>query len=461
MIKFNKLVLIFLFFLSTIVNSYAACLPSDFKQSNIPINTTTNESLKGKVHVFYDASLSMSGFTKSQPDEVNLYGTILNNLQQVSQSLGTETIYNTFGSRFETIDENRASLVTTQKFYTCTQSAQNCAVKDRISDLSKVLGFAKKKTDSTIIIVTDLFVSTSETLAKNAERLKKPLKEIFNKNQSIGIFGVSSAFNGKISGIPSETGIGYVSYSEATKRPFYIIVIGSGENINFVKAKIEKNQKLQDSIAEDPDTYKFTMITSNVVSKNLNVDKKILDKNLTNINAQSEGYKFQYKDNLPIYEFVTSKKNFELKFDNSDFIVPGSNGVSEYKIEQQLWSLRGSCKKNDKWGKSKRNNFVSHNPDVTDDTLTLNFFENKGLTWGLRWFTFINVYTARNGSSSQDEFKNWDLTDSSAAGHLKSQPKFFKTLNLMTIIEMFNDIANEEFKPTLVASIALNFELEK
>ena len=461
MAQFSKFTLIIIFFWSTIVNSYAACLPTGFKQPDIPINTSVNENLKDKVHVWYDASLSMSGFTKSQSEEVNLFGPILNSLQQASQSLGTETSYNTFGSRFQTIDENRASLVTTQEFYKCDQSAQACVKKDRINGLSKVLGVAKKNTDSTVIIVTDLFVSTSETLAKNAERIKKPLREIFNNGQSVGIFGVSSSYNGKISGIPTEDGLGYVTYSKATKRPFYIIVIGSGENINFIEDKLKKNQKLQDAIAENPDTYKFTMITSNVITENLNTNKKIETKNLTNISSQSEGYKFEYKDNLPIYEFTTSKKIFELKFDNSKFIVPGSNGVAEYKVEEQLWSLRGACKKNDKWGESKRKNLVNVNTEVTDDTLTLNFFEDTKLKWGYRWFMLANVYTARNGSSTQDEFKDWDLTDSDAANHMQSDPKFFKTLNLMNIIEMIDDVANEEFKPTLVASVALNFELEK
>ena len=457
--KFSKTVLIIFFFWSTIVKSYAACLPTGFKQPDIPLNTSVNENLKDKVHVWYDASLSMSGFTKSQSDEVNLFGPILNSLQQASQSLGTETSYNTFGSRFQTIDENRASLVTTQEFYKCTQSAQACVKKDRINGLSKVLSVAKKNTDSTVIIVTDLFVSTSETLAKNAERIKKPLREIFNNGQSVGIFGVSSSYNGKISGIPTEDGLGYVTYSKATKRPFYIIVIGSGENINFIEEKLKKNQKLQDAIAENPDTYKFTMITSNVISENLNTNKKVKDKDLINISSQSEGYKFKYKDNLPIYEFITSKNNFELKFNNSDFIVPGSNGVAKYKIEEHLWSLRGACKKNDKWGKSKRENLVE--PVITDETLTLKFFEDTKLKWGYRWFMLANVYTARNGSSTQDEFKDWDLTDSDAANHMQSDPKLFKTLNLMNIIEMIDDVANEEFKPTLVASVALNFELEK
>ena len=270
MSKYIKYIYVLIFFFSTISNSYAACQPK-FTLPEFPINNSSNQDLKNKVYVWYDASLSMSGFTKSQTDEINLYGPVINSLQKASQSLGTETSYNTFGSRFQTIDENRASLVTTQEFYKCTQSAQACAQKDRVNGISKVLNVAKKNQDSTVIIVTDLFLSTSETLAKNAEKIKSPLREIFNNGQSVGVFGISSSFNGKISGIPTGDGLGYASYSKATKRPFYIIVIGSGENINFIREKLENNQKLQDKLAEEPDAYHFSMITSNVIQTNLNL----------------------------------------------------------------------------------------------------------------------------------------------------------------------------------------------
>ena len=460
MSKYIKYIYVLIFFFSTISNSYAACQPK-FTLPEFPLNNSGDQDLKNKVYVWYDASLSMSGFTKSQTDEINLYGPVINSLQKASQSLGTETSYNTFGSRFQTIDENRASLVTTQEFYKCTQSAQACAQKDRVNGISKVLNVAKKNQDSTVIIVTDLFLSTSETLAKNAEKIKSPLREIFNNGQSVGVFGISSSFNGKISGIPTGDGLGYASYSKATKRPFYIIVIGSGENINFIREKLENNQKLQDKLAEEPDAYHFSMITSNVIQTNLNVDKQITENNLLNINPQSEGYKFKYENNLPIYQFITSEKNFELEFNNSDFQVPGSNGVSDYKIDVDLWSSREtSCKDKNKWAKSKRENLVG-DENITDETLSINVFEDTRLKWGYRWFALLNIYTKKNGSSSQDLFKIWDLNESDAANHLTTEPKTFKTLNLMNLIEMISDVANEEFKPTLVASIALNFELEK
>ena len=134
---------IFFFFIFT-TNVFSVCEP-DFKMPEIPLVSEENENSKNKVYVWYDASLSMSGFTKSQSEGVNLFGPLVNELQRASQSLGTETSYNTFGSRFETIDEDRASLVTTAAFYTCTQSAQACVSKDRINGINKVFNVAKKK----------------------------------------------------------------------------------------------------------------------------------------------------------------------------------------------------------------------------------------------------------------------------------------------------------------------------
>ena len=90
------------------------------------------------------------------------------------------------------------------------------------------------------------------------------------------------------------------------KRPFYIIVIGSGENINFIEEKLKRNQKLQDQLQKTQTHLQHD--TALLISENLNTNKKVKAKDLINISSQSEGYKFEYKDNLPIYEFITSKK---------------------------------------------------------------------------------------------------------------------------------------------------------
>ena len=125
----NLLIIMFCLF-TTIASGSSNCKP-EFQAPKIPATIIDNSNVKDQVNVFYDSSLSMTGFTISQPDETNLFGPIINGLQQISQSLGTETTYNTFGSRLETIDENRASLVTTAEFYRCTQAIQTCEQKDK------------------------------------------------------------------------------------------------------------------------------------------------------------------------------------------------------------------------------------------------------------------------------------------------------------------------------------------
>ena len=207
------------------------------------------------------------------------------------------------------------------------------------------------------------------------------------------------------------------------------------------------------------------MVTSNVISKNLNTNKEITKDNLINVNPEREGYKIEYdENNVPTFRFKISKnaikKGIIFDFNNNDFIIPKSNGVSEYNIEQQLWSLRDpSCKKLN-WGKATLKDFV--NVDYNNkEALSLNFFNKTKMKWGYRYFVLANIYTKKNGTSSQDLFEEWNLTVDDAASFLQQEPKFFKTLNLMNLIEMFNDVANEEFKSTLIVSLTLDFDLEK
>ena len=88
---------------------------------------------------------------------------------------------------------------------------------------------SQKNTDSTVIIVTDLFIYQRNS-CKNAERIKV-LKRNFNNGKSIE-FCISSSYNGKISGIPTEGGEGYL-HTQKQLKGFFIIVIGDGQDINF------------------------------------------------------------------------------------------------------------------------------------------------------------------------------------------------------------------------------------
>ena len=147
-------------------------------------------------------------------------------------------------------------------FYECTGSSQDC--NNQESKIHLPFKSAKSKTNGTFIIVTDLFLSSKQLVGTTKSQLTKPLKSILKKGKSIGIIGVMSSFNGTVYDIPTSTG-GTTSYTDAQKRPFYIIIIGDQKDSNQVKKNL-----VEQHFTDDNDSYKYTLITSTPILQNLN-----------------------------------------------------------------------------------------------------------------------------------------------------------------------------------------------
>ena len=77
-------------------------------------------------------------------------------------------------------------------------------------------------------------MSSKDLVGTKKTRLTQPLKEILKQGKSIGILGVMNSFNGIIYDIPTNEG-GDITYANAKKRPFYVLIIGDAKNVNFIK----------------------------------------------------------------------------------------------------------------------------------------------------------------------------------------------------------------------------------
>lgn len=462
--KINELFIIFLIFIIlfsfTYLESKELCTP-DFELDTPTINVTPlNNTDKNPVYVLIDGSLSMQGFVNPSDQDTNLYVEVIDDLQQIAETIGNETYYLRFGRFVKSIGESEAARATDPSFYTCPHDPENCDNQEtRLDEAIKTTELDK---DATYIIVTDLFIENKNLIGGKLHQLKKPLNKVLDGGKSIGIIGIMNSFKGTIYGIPISGG-GVTTYSRANKRPFYIMIIGDQKNIHKVKTKLEKQY-----FTNNADEYKFSLITSNPIIQNLSINKKINEKNLFKSKNQPSEFKFEYiKSNLPLYQFNTNqKRNLKFTIKKSEIIVPGSSGISNYEIKETLWgSVEVKCKaiNSDKTWKKTKLDTVSTWDEKNDEVSIYLLKKNplKELWRGFRYFHLVNVYADKPGNISEDIFEDWSITKAQAQKFIDEDPVVFKTLNLVKLIKVLNDVANERFKPTLIASIALDFKLTK
>tara|TARA_B100001093_G_scaffold70665_1_gene61184 strand:+ start:1731 stop:3104 length:1374 start_codon:yes stop_codon:yes gene_type:complete len=445
---------IFYFFLNPVI-AKSLCQP-DLNLPKYPDEVTETTSEKDPVFVYFDGSLSMQGYTKDQPGQKNLYRDVIDDLQQISENVGNKTFYHKFGSKVEPIKENEIAKATKPGFYICKDSQAKC--NNQETRLELPFKAAKANKDATYVIVTDLFLSSKQLVGSTLGSLTKPLKSILKDGKSIGIVGVMSSFNGNIYDIPKKDG-GTFKYSEAKKRPFYIIIIGDQKNINQIKKNLEEQHFID---AEDQ--YKFALITSSPVLHNLNKEKIITEDSIARI-SNSENFNFEYTDNnLPVYKFDTdNKKKMKFKISMKEIIVPGSVGIGEFSLKENLWSSKETnCKKIDDWRKTKHKDISKLK--TSDTELTIDMFKGvslKKLFRGMRHFYTVSIFADKPGNLSEEKFKEWSIRDSDAEDFTDQSPIEFKTLNLTKIIKILNSVANDTFEPTLIGNIALNINLLK
>ncbi len=437
------------------------CYPIFEMKSPKITQVNENQDEKDKsVFIYFDQSLSMQGYTKDQPGVKNLYINVIDDLQQIAENVGSKTYYHSFGKTILPIKENKISQVIKPGFYECTGATSEC--NNQESKIHLPFKYSKVDPDATHIIVTDFFLASKQLVGTTLSQLTKPLKSVLKKGKSVGIIGVMSSFNGTIYDIPTREG-GTVSYTEAQKRPFYIIIIGNQKEINQIKKNLEEQH-----FTETEDQYKFALITSSPVLQNLNEKKLINEQNINKKVARAENFKFEYLENdLAIFNFDLSKKGkISLNFKNSNIFVPNTSGIDKFKIKNTLWSSKETnCRKIDReldWKKDKRVEFS--NVLINENNINLKVFDNiplKKLYWGRKYFYLMDIYAQKPGSASIGIFEDWSIRDSDAEDFKDTNPVEFKTLNLTKIIKILNSVANDQFQPMLIASIALNFNLLK
>jgi hypothetical protein len=444
----------------SISNAYSGekCEPDfEIKKSTLTQNNENNSSDKSEVFVFFDQSKTMQGFTIDQPGQENLYVNIVDDIQQISENIGSDIVYQNFGTDVNPMEDRDVSKVKTKKFYECSGSSVSC--DNQSSKIQEIFKIAEDYPEATHIVVTHLSLQDRQLVGSESKQIRGPLTSLLKQGKSIGIIGVMNSFNGKIDNIPTKEGE-YTEYLDAETRPFYILVIGNQDNINRIKDEIVENH-----FSSSKENFKYALITSNPILQNLNVNKLIEETNMPASLARADNFSFNYIENyLPVYKFSGNKKTkLEFKVNTDQIEVPGSTGVSEFSISEKVWTTnKVKCKDIKNWNEAKFGEISAISRD--DKELTLDLFKTKPLKKlfrGLRYFYKIDLYAEKPGKSSEREFSEWSVKSSEIEELKETNPVSFKTLNLEKFVSILNAVSGDTFKKTLIASFAINFELTK
>ena len=444
----------------SISNAYSAekCEPDfEIKKSTLTQSNENNLSDKGEVFVFFDQSKTMQGFTIDQPGQENLYVNIVDDIQQISENIGSDIVYQNFGTDVNPMEDRDVSKVKTKKFYECSGSSVSC--DNQSSKIQEIFKIAEEIPEATHIVVTHLSLQDRQLVGSESKQIRGPLTSLLKQGKSIGIIGIMNSFNGKIDNIPTKEGE-YTEYLDAETRPFYILVIGNQDNINRIKDEIVENH-----FSSSKENFKYALITSNPILQNLNVNKLIEETNMPASLARADNFSFNYiEDYLPVYKFSGNKKTkLEFKVNTDQIEVPGSTGVSEFSISEKVWTTnKVKCKDIKNWNEAKFGEISAISRD--DKELTLDLFKTKPLKKlfrGLRYFYKIDLYAEKPGKSSEREFSEWSVKSSEIEEEKETNPVSFKTLNLEKFVSILNAVSGDTFKKTLIASFAVNFELTK
>ncbi len=439
------IILIHLILFNNVLYANTACMPPEAIESynqDLNINNSNETKNKSDGFVFIDQTLSMEGFVLR--DENNIAEEEYNYLKAMDQlpfqlSLITSNqAFHKYSNGIETISSDELFAATSSDFYNCPASVPQSDCRNLQSDLESVLNIAAMNPEGFYVIVTDLFLRNTQFFDPKSS-IKKSLATVFGQNQSIGIYGVKSKFNGRVSGLPS----GGV-YEDANSRAFYIITIGKKNEVLEFKNNLE--QDVFTSVNEKDKN--FTIYTNDFVLNTVS-PKNMKKDNLYSGNGAEKTVLFSEEYNL--HQFNLNRKHDPLvaAFDLYTIQIPNTILLTDFTTEVTLWQSKDASKCN-KWQKfAGVPNLVSVSQD--SNVVSIEAFGKNNMAankFKKKRYYLANIKIIANDIGLNDKdfwLNNWSFTSVDEAEIVQTSPVFFPTLNLSKFSTMLSNIQKSEF----------------
>mgnify|MGYP004284547507 CR=1 FL=1 len=458
-----------------------ACVEKILESSNNQNNAKKITKTKAdRAFIFFDTSVNMEGFITPATSSYKLF---ISELVKKTPLISDQQTFHTYLQSITGINVNKIAGVTTnKKFYQCPGSieAADChKAKSKLSTVLKASEMQYKIAKNPIsIIVTDLFLKVDELVGNDRNKLYQPLAKALKKGDAIGIFGIQSNYGGKIFGIcPGMTVSKRSTYSGASSRPFFVILIGNKDIIlNF---KNIMDEQVLPVIGTEK--VEFNLFTNDIIKKpyygaswppsNFTTGKGVFKENIL------EG------ERTDILQYAIDKKNDPLKISidldkiQTPYTLPlsGFSAITQTHIQV---GNKGNC--DQQWFDLNKSNNITYFAEKADNSnvITFDIFnkkreiqadENGNVSMQLNRnynYIFQIDFRAENIADNNTlwmEDREWtfsceqaDVITDSENGRTK-----FPVLNLDSFSDLLKQVQKENFSASSISQLNLAVHLRK
>lgn len=379
------------------------------------------------VNIYWDATISMQGFTKLAAG--NVYRNLPDTLGDIGNLLG-EVHFFRFGEQVMPVEGREYRRFSESGYYT-----------ESITSFASVLDAADPEQLS--IVVTDLFESDADW----SNVTQKLREKYFSKDLSVAIIGIKNSFSGDI----FDVGLNAATFSydsgddPARFRPFYLFLMGSELQLRaFLEQWQEKGVPAYDIQYVTFSEYFTSQVTILRVSDAKNTDKE----NLLEDNSLSKS-----DDRLQEVVIPNRKEKVNLRLPGKFQKYPYACDLKNDKLEKhvKIFTLSDEGQWNEQEGKwqqqeSKGAN-ISFSLDGNSCELNLTFQPEGILPQGQIGLLQVQIVPSRQSVDLPPWISEWDM------GNIDIAPEQFdgsKTVNLKHIADSLKDSLLTSIQPTIV-----------
>jgi len=433
------------------------------------LNQTNTDKLATQANFFFDTSQNMVGFINSASSSYKLF---ISELIKKSPLFSENQTFQRYFANIETVDVNNIGGVTTnKKFYQCPGDIPSGECHKIKTKLSSVLTAVNHQGDNELaIIVTDLFLQVEELLTKeNRDKLVKPFANALNRGDAVGIFGIQSAYEGRIFGIcPDNTQTKRTTYSNATSRHFFVILIGNKDIIlNFKKLM---DESVIPKIGTDK--VEFNLFTNDII-KSPYTTKTWPTSSFIKGNGIKQGDVLE-NSNSNVEEFVVSKGNqpLDIQINLEDIQTPYTLPLTDFTATTKGYlqmAKKGSC--DDQWFDIGNSENITYFKNQDNSLVTFDIFsrsKDDSMTFS-RNINYIFQIDFRANSIGGEEADVWmrdpSWTFSCEQADMITDPtngrKKFPVLNLNSFYDLLEQVQKENFSTTSISKLNLAIHMSK